>query len=170
MNYRLSFQVAVLLLAANSVAALAPARGQDWAYLGSDETGQVLCVQQYSGRVVVVSFWASWCSSCLEELRALNSLQREYPQRLVVIAVNAAESEQVIARFERRLGPEHGLIFARGSEPELSAAGIDGVPQTLVLDAEGRVSSRHKGFSDDLAVTLNNEVASLLSGPALFEE
>ena len=170
MNYRLIFQMALLLLATGSAAALAPTRGQDWAYLGSDESGQALCVQQYHGQVVVVSFWASWCSSCLEELRALSSLQLQYPRRLAVIAVNAAESEQVIARFERRLGPEHGLIFARGSEPELSAAGVDGVPQTLVLDTEGRVSSRHIGFSDGLALTLSREVASLLSGPELFKE
>lgn len=142
--------------------------GQEWAYLGSDEAGQALCIQQFHGRVVVVSFWASWCGSCLQELRALNRLQVQYPQRLVVVAVNAAESDEDVAQFKNQLGA-HRLLFARGKEPELSAAGIAGVPQTLVLNRQGRVSFRHKGFSDDMAKSLGDEVASLLGKPLLSD-
>ena len=98
------------------------------ATLGVDGRGRVLQVEQFRGRLLVVSLWASWCSSCLDELRALDELRRRHgDERIAILAMNAGETEGAVAAMAARLEP-HGLSLTRVDEVDSALFPDAGVP------------------------------------------
>jgi thiol-disulfide isomerase/thioredoxin len=107
------------------------------------------------GQVVLVNFWAGWCSSCLSELPALNRLGARLAGRpLVVVGVNVGEPQRRV----RTLAAQHGIGFPVLLDPEQAAFrrwGVTVLPTTYVLDAQGRLRLTGVGSLDwdDPAVT-----------------
>ncbi len=126
--------LALLLLAAG--AAVAARAGADPA----------LDLARYRGRVVLVDFWASWCSPCRSSIPWLNAMQAKYAgQGLVVIGVNVdkerAEAERFLAEtpihFEVVYDPD-GRLPAQYQVPVM--------PSSFVFDRSGTLVVRHAGF------------------------
>ena len=57
--------------------------------------------KQYKGKVVVVSFWATWCKPCLMELKFLNKLAEKNKDKLVVLAISI-DGPQTQARVNQK--------------------------------------------------------------------
>jgi peroxiredoxin len=92
-----------------------------------------------SGKVALVSFWATWCEACVAELDALNRLdERARKSGAMVIGVAVGETPEKAADFARA----HKLSYPQLVDEELKLADALGqrkVPATLVLDRQGRV-------------------------------
>jgi peroxiredoxin len=92
-----------------------------------------------SGKVAVVSLWATWCEGCAAELDALKKLDRGVRERGgVLIAIAVGEPRDQVARFVA----SHELPFAQLVDEEFrlaDALGQKRVPATLVLDRAGNV-------------------------------
>ncbi|MFI4970616.1 MAG: TlpA disulfide reductase family protein, partial [Lysobacterales bacterium] len=57
--------------------------------LGTDRDGKQVRIADYHGKVVVLTFWATWCGYCLKELPILENLQRRLGKaRIEVVAIN----------------------------------------------------------------------------------
>lgn len=64
--------------------------------VGRDDEGKVVRVSDFKGRVVIVTFWATWCGPCMKELPVLSGIQkRAGTEQLQVIAVNYKESKRI---------------------------------------------------------------------------
>ena len=62
---------------------------------GKDESGEPISLEKHRGKVVVVTFWATWCPYCLKELPILENIQNVAgKQRVEVIAVNWKEDRE----------------------------------------------------------------------------
>ena len=57
-------------------------------FLGKTPDSEEVSISQFKGRVVVVTFWASWCQYCAEELPYLDVLQRRAGELVRLVAVN----------------------------------------------------------------------------------
>src|SRR5277367_5615186 len=62
---------------------------------------RTLQLSSYRGKIVVLNFWASWCTPCIEEIPSLNQLQRQMPQ-LVVVGVDVDRDPAAYHRFLAR--------------------------------------------------------------------
>jgi len=98
-------------------------------------------LSDFQGKVVVLNFWATWCSPCREEMPALERLYRKYRARgLVVLAVSMdSEGAAVVAPFVK----EHGLTFPIGLDRKGAVAGLYGIralPSTMIIDRKGNLS------------------------------
>jgi peroxiredoxin len=95
------------------------------------------------GRVAVVSFWATWCDACVDEIAALERLHEQARGRndAVVVAVAVGESRETVAEFarKRRLAYEQ-LVDERFQLAD--ALGQQRVPATLVVDHAGHIVFR----------------------------
>lgn len=107
------------------------------------EGGPGLSRDDLGGRVVLVNFFASWCVPCRAEHPLLTRLAAE--KGITVLGINYKDKPEDARAWLDRLGDPYAAI---GIDPDGRAAiewGIYGVPETFVVDPEGRVRLRHAG-------------------------
>jgi cytochrome c biogenesis protein CcmG, thiol:disulfide interchange protein DsbE len=99
---------------------------------------------EYSGRVVVLNIWATWCAPCRQEMPSLEVLQKAYGSRglaIVAVSVDDSDATAVVRGFVR----EYGLTFdvlhdASGSVRDIYQT--TGVPETFVIARDGVIRKK----------------------------
>jgi cytochrome c biogenesis protein CcmG/thiol:disulfide interchange protein DsbE len=94
-------------------------------------------------KVTVVNFWASWCGPCVEEHPHLIELARLPDVR--VVGVNYKDLAANARRFLGRYGNPFAAIGADASGRTAIEWGVYGMPETFILDREGRIAFKHVG-------------------------
>ena len=95
-----------------------------------------------NGDVKLVNFWASWCAPCRVEHPQLMRLQLD---GMTILGVNYKDDPEKAQRFLRELGDP---FAGNGADPEGRTAidwGVYGVPETFVVDGDGKVLLRFAG-------------------------
>ena len=104
-----------------------------------DLAGQPRSLDEFAGKVLLVSFWASWCQPCIEEMPSIQRLREEMADApFAVIGVNVAEAERRVKATVKRLGIEFPILLDRDSVA-FKGWGANVLPTAYVLDASGRV-------------------------------
>jgi cytochrome c biogenesis protein CcmG, thiol:disulfide interchange protein DsbE len=103
----------------------------------------------WRGKPVVLNFWASWCAPCADEAPALKRAQAQLEKAGgTVLGVTVSDATSDSRAFMRK----HGIAFPslRDVEDELGEDyGRTGVPETFVIDREGRIAARRRGPVDE---------------------
>ena len=112
--------------------------------------GKPLTLEGLRGQVVVLNFWASWCyPACYEEAPVLEAGWRAYRERgLVVVGVDIQDTEEAARRFI----DQFKLTFPNAPDPKGKVSidyGVYGVPETFVIDRQGRIRAKHVGAVTD---------------------
>ncbi len=162
---RLDWWLAAALLAcAPAFAGEGPAKGSEPpALLGKDASGADIDLAAMRGKVVIVTFWASWCGFCLKELPMLNALQ-EYAgdQWLRVIAVNVKDAPRDYHAVTRQMRG-YKLTLARDRSGKIAESyGVASYPNLWLIDRHGRVRGHHVGYGEDSLKTIADEIQALL--------
>jgi thiol-disulfide isomerase/thioredoxin len=114
----------------------------------ANDAAPSLDLAAYKGRVLVVDFWASWCTPCRRSLPWLNQMRAKYEDRgLVVIGVNVDKQREDAARFLREIPIDFDVVY----DPEgvLAARfGVEGMPSTYIYSRDGDLVARHLGFQN----------------------
>lgn len=120
-----------------------------------------------TGRVHVVTFWATWCSFCRDELAELDAMDERYDEAsLRIVAVNregGGASPSQAAAMSRRYRDVKGLGFAIAVDDGKMARafGVGPIPHTAIFDRNGKLRKVHQGrVSGD---TIADEVDALLA-------
>ena len=103
--------------------------------------------------LVLVSFWASWCSPCIRELKDFVKLDTIFDGSVLIVALGVGETEASMNEFREThelTGP--GIYFISDSEKEISDQfQVANLPYTLIADAEGNVMYSVLGIRDWLS-------------------
>jgi peroxiredoxin len=95
-------------------------------------------LSQLRGRVVVIDFWATWCDVCTKEMKYFVRAQQQYGDKVAVVTISD-ELPDVAASYFRTWNI--GLPLVEDLDGAISRIySIAKIPDTLVLDPEGRVS------------------------------
>jgi peroxiredoxin len=97
------------------------------------------------GDVVLIHFWANWCSLCLQELEGSKQLAHRYQQAgLQILAINLKQQPGEVSDWLERLKPAYPVLFDRQGKAARQF-GVTGLPSSYLIDREGRLRRRIVG-------------------------
>lgn len=132
-------------------------------YLGAGPDFKPLSVDQFDGKVLIVTFWASWCGPCLNEMTAMERLQRAAPAQLAVVSVNI-EGLSKFKQVRKVLSKELTLTLAHdGASKARAAWGVGPIPHMFMIGHDGRLAFEHVGYGNESIPRLVDEVNLLLA-------
>lgn len=118
---------------------------------GIGPVGARVALDDLRGRVVVLNLWASWCGPCRTEAPLLEDLARRHRQRgddVVFLGLDTQDLSGDARAFAR----EYGLSYPSlrdGTDRAQRALEARGVPETWIIDREGRIAYHHIGAVTD---------------------
>ena len=145
-------------------AAGAAARGA-WTQLD----GRRASLEDLRGQVVVLDFWATYCPPCREEIPHLVRLQKQYgPKGFKVIGLNVGgeEDKPKVPEFVKLYGIQYQLADPDPETVRLFFGAEDSIPQTFVLDRQGRLVRHFVGYDSEVASQLEAAVEQALAEEA----
>lgn len=96
------------------------------------------------GRVVLIDFWATWCPDCHRLIPELNKFKQIFGDDLVIIGITD-EAENVVKKFIETHPIDSNIALAPDKNM-YNYVGVKGIPQVLVISADGVV--RFQGYAD----------------------
>jgi peroxiredoxin len=112
--------------------------------------GQNKALSEWRATPLVVNFWATWCSPCVEEMPALSALQTELKQsgqaiQLIGIGIDSPEN---IAEFAKKYKITYPLYIAGMPGTQLSQQlgnQTGGLPFTIIINKSGDIVKTYSG-------------------------
>ena len=136
-------------------------------------TGKKIYSEDWKGRVVVLSFWETWCTPCETELPEIAALQAKYRDnpKVLIFALNSGNHGEA-PRKRRPTSPREILWSTQPSiapnedswGPAAKSLGVTSLPALYILDRSGRLRIIHLGYdsSEQLSKSLSRRIDELL--------
>ena len=133
-----------------------------------DVNGQMQASNQWFGKIVVVNFWATWCSPCLKEIPEFIELQDDYKQQGVQFIGIAIDDLEPVKQYLASINGNYPQLIAGDSGIALAKQfgnTANGVPYTIIIDPTGKIVRKHGGelSGDQLASFLKPVIEKGLS-------
>ncbi|HEV2837574.1 MAG TPA: TlpA disulfide reductase family protein [Pyrinomonadaceae bacterium] len=108
-------------------------------------------ISDFEGKVVVINLWASWCGPCRREVPEYEKVRKAYIDRNVVFIGLTTEDPRYESERVQKFVRDVGFSFRLGyADRELARALTNGrraIPQTMVIDLEGRIIHHWDGYT-----------------------
>ncbi len=113
-----------------------------------DAKGQPVTLSAYTGKVVLLGFWATWCGGCKVEIPWYVEFDKRYrAQGLAVIGVSTDEQGMAIVKpFLAQKQIEYPVVI--GTDELAKQYNLTSMPMTLLIDRAGRIAVFHTGVVD----------------------
>lgn len=118
-----------------------------WNATFQDLEGNEISVQDFQGKVVMVDFWETWCGPCLQVFPVMDSLQNEYPEDFVVIALNLNDSDTIEDVKAFRQKNDYNFIYAVDNNNVGDEVITLGIPFKVFLDPDGYLIKAELGLT-----------------------
>jgi len=128
-----------------------------------DGSGKTVNLRDYRGKVVLLDFWATWCHGCLKEIPWFSEFDRKYATKgLVVVGVSLdSDGWKVVTPFIKKTGVPYQIVL--DDDATAKTYGIENMPDTFLIDRQGRIAATYSGLVDRDNVEAN--IRDLLSQP-----
>src|SRR6185295_1023308 len=117
-------------------------------------SGGPIKLANYSGKVLLVNLWATWCGPCRMETPELVKLHKEYQSRGVeMIGLSTEDPEasaESVSDFIREYKVDYQIGWATREVAQTLMQGRTSIPQSFVIARDGRIVRRFIGFRADL--------------------
>lgn len=108
-----------------------------------DSSGKKAKLSKYRGKVVLLDFWATWCTGCKKEIPWFSEFQRKYAKEgLAVVGVSL---DQDGWKAVKPFLAEHDIPYRMllGDDSIAHSYGIEGMPDTFLIDRQGRLAAAY---------------------------
>jgi thiol-disulfide isomerase/thioredoxin len=126
-------------------------------------SGQEVTLSKMKGEVVLLDFWATWCSPCRESIPHLIQLYKTYQKKgLVLIGVNMDRGNiDNVRHFITSMDIPYPIVIT-SSDVERNY-GVTSLPTTILIDKKGRIRQNIRGFTSEIAKQMTTKVQDLIS-------
>ncbi len=116
----------------------------------TNEDGLVGKLTDFTGKVVLLNLWATWCAPCVKELPSLDRLQgRLGGEEFQVLALSQDRGGRLtVSPFLDRLKLNNLPVYLDPEGKTLHDLGVGGLPTTFLIDRQGRALGRLEGEAD----------------------
>ncbi len=127
----------------------------------ADLLGNPVALTDYLDKVIVVHSWASWCPSCVEQIKMFQTSTANNNDQVQIIAINRAESINTIERFKNTFSIEDSVLMVIDpSDRFYNSVGAYAMPETIIYDKAGNKALQvHGEISQEI---LEQKIAELL--------
>ena len=116
-------------------------------------SGSPIKLADYSGKVLLVNLWATWCGPCRMETPELVKLHEEYQSRGVEMVGLSTEdpdaSAESVAEFVKAYNVKYHIGWATRDVAIALMQGRTNIPQSFIIARDGRIVKRFIGFRPD---------------------
>lgn len=116
-------------------------------------SGDPIKLANYSGKVMLVNLWATWCGPCRMETPELVKLHKEFQSRGVEMiglsTEDPAASAESVSEFVREYNVDYHIGWATREVAQTLMQGRASIPQSFVIARDGRIIKRFIGFRPD---------------------
>jgi len=129
------------------------------------QSGALVSLAEYRGKVVYLDFWASWCGPCRKSLPLYESMYREIgSEQFEILAINLDEEPQDAVEFIKQHPVSYPVLFdPSGATAE--AWGLKAMPTSFLLDRSGQVVKAYPGFEPSHMREIHRDIQILLVQP-----
>lgn len=128
-----------------------------------DMEGNLVSLESLRGQIIILDFWATWCSPCRMSMPIIDSwMKSRMPEGVKVFSVNVWERNPEAAKAYIREN-NFAMTYLAGDRELSGSYGFDGIPYICVIDQEGNLAWDHTGYSEELEDILGFWVQELLS-------
>jgi len=123
--------------------------------------GEEIKLTDYSGKIVILDFWATWCGPCRIGIPDLVSIQNEFKNEVVVIGISLDQpyTQQNLQPFIDHFNINYPIVL--GTMDVVVAYGnIQAIPTSFIIDGERNIVKKHVGLVPK--ATIVEEINSLL--------
>ena len=128
----------------------------------NDSSGKPVRLSEFRGNVVLLNFWATWCTPCKVEIPMFIGFQQAYRDRKFVVLGIALDEEgwSAVRPYADLRQINYPIVIGDDRTSDLFG-GLKAVPTTLVIDRQGRIAATHIGlcqksdYEQDIEAVLN---------------
>ncbi len=122
---------------------------------------------QNNGKPMIVSFWATWCKPCINELNTISEVYEEWKTetgvKLVAISIDDARTMNSVKPFINGKNWPYEVYLDPNSDFK-RAMNVGPVPHTFLVNGKGEIVSQHTSFSPGDEEKLLEEIKKLVAG------
>jgi thiol-disulfide isomerase/thioredoxin len=109
--------------------------------------GSKVTLSSFKGKVVLLSFWATWCGPCKQEMPAMEKLYQKLKAKgFVVLAVDMMEDKATVAAFVKKSGYTFPILLDSTGEVGGGPYSARAIPTNYIVDKGGRLVGRKIGI------------------------
>jgi peroxiredoxin len=129
--------------------------------------GTTVNIQDYgkTGKIMVLSFWATWCTPCIKELNNVLELyddwKKKYGLEVVAISMDDARTVSKVSPTVNALGWPY-IILLDENKDLARAMNVNNPPQTILLDQTGHIVYVHNGYTEGSELELEEKIKTLV--------
>ncbi|MCB9983834.1 MAG: TlpA family protein disulfide reductase [Rhodospirillales bacterium] len=136
------------------------------AFSFTDTNGQTRTIQNFTGKTIILNFWASWCAPCIKEMPSLIKAAQADPDNIVFIGLSSDLEEETMLRFINKLADSqtkpsgNTIVFALDTENiTQNLFQTFRLPETILIDQNQIMRTKFIGADwtdEELAAAIKN--------------
>jgi len=101
----------------------------------------------YDGKTLLITFFATWCPPCIQEIPTLMKLQQQFPNDVFsVVGLSVDEGgADVVAKLVKKRSINYPVLMADEATAQ-NFGGVVGIPTTFLINKEGNVVKKYPGY------------------------
>ncbi len=127
-----------------------------------DMNDKAVSLSSLKGNVVLISFWATWCPPCRDEMPSFNRLYREFRNRgLAIVAVSTDRSASLVKDFLGKTPVDFPVLMDSDSKVARQFK-VFSLPTTFLLDRNGAIVQKYLGEEEWDSAKIRDKITTLL--------